>query len=300
MPGAGMRMDERGASRYRPAGLRTLLAGLLLCALPAGGTSGQAWTASLSSSPRSYTAHRAASPIVIDGRLDEEAWSASERTEPFVDIRGDAFPQPEWSTTVRMLWDEECLYVAAELEEPHLWATLAERDDILYRENDFEVFIDPDGDGCEYYEFEVNALGTMFDLFLDRPYREGGRARIDWDAERSRWAVGLEGTLNDPSDRDRGWRVELAIAWADLVPPGSDRTGRAPVPGEVWRINFSRVQWPLRVQDGSYRKDREVEDEDGHPEENWVWSPQGEIDMHIPSRWGAVTFAGRGEGGRDR
>ena len=32
----------------------------------------------------------------------------------------------------------------------------------------------------------------------------------------------------------------------------------------------------------------------GRPERNWVWSPQGVIDMHRPERWGYVQFAGPG------
>jgi hypothetical protein len=29
-------------------------------------------------------------------------------------------------------------------------------------------------------------------------------------------------------------------------------------------------------------------------EDNWVWSPQGLINMHVPERWGWVEFAGSG------
>ena len=82
--------------------------------------------------------------------------------------------------------------MGAELEEPHLWATMADRDAILYREHDFEVFLDPDGDGLAYYELEINALGTEFDLFLDKPYRRKGRAHIAWDIEGLRTAVRLD------------------------------------------------------------------------------------------------------------
>ena len=71
--------------------------------------------------------------------------------------------------------DADHLYLAARLEEPHLWATLTDRDAILYREHDFELFIDPDGDALAYYELEINALGTEFDLFLDRPYNRRAR-----------------------------------------------------------------------------------------------------------------------------
>ena len=246
--------------------------------------------------PREYAAPPAASPPAIDGSLDDAAWRAAPWTEPFVDIRGPGWPDPYVGTRAKIAWDEHFLYVGAELEEPHLWATLAERDAIVYREHDFEVFLDPDGDGLAYYELEINALGTEFDLFLDKPYRRKGRADIAWDIEGLRTAVRLEGTLNDPSDEDAGWSVEIAIPWSALRPPGApaDAAVPTPRPGDAWRVNFSRVQWPLIVVDGRYRKRREPVDWNDHPEENWVWSPQGEIDMHIPEKWGVVRFvAGR-------
>ena len=264
-----------------------------------------------------YVAPRVPAAPVIDGDLDEAAWRDAPWTESFVDIRGEDWPDPMWATRAKITWDTRCLYVAAELEEPHLWATLTERDAIIYRDHDFEVFLDPDGDGLAYYELEINALGTEFDLFLDRPYRSGGSAHIEWDMAGLLTAVRLDGTLNDPSDEDRGWTVEIAIPWSALRPPdgveaedarealparggsaveaGEENAaalepGSAPAPGDEWRVNFSRVQWPLVVVDGRYRKAREPVDWSDHPEDNWVWAPQGEIDMHIPEKWGVVRF----------
>ena len=239
---------------------------------------------------RSYTAYRAPPGIAIDGRLDEDAWKIAPWTEAFVDIRDESHPAPTWETRAKLLWDDEYLYIAAHLEEPHVWATLTERDAIVYRDHDFEVFLDPEGDAVGYYEFEVNALGTMFDLYLNRPYSEGGTADISWDAAGLQWAVHVDGTLNDPTDEDRGWSVEIAIPWRSLVPSGSETVRLRPNDGEIWRVNFSRVQWPLRIADGRYDKVREPVDRSDRREHNWVWSPQGAINMHIPERWGVVTF----------
>lgn len=241
--------------------------------------------------PRSIDAPRASSAILIDGRLDEESWAEAPWTEDFVDIRGAGWPEPAWRTRAKLLWDDSYLYIAALLEEPHLWATLTSRDDIIYRDHDFEVFLDPDGDGLAYYELEINALGTEFDLFLDKPYSKGGKAHIPWDMPGLRTAVYLDGTLNDASDVDRGWSVEIAIPWSDLRPPGS-APAHAPEPGERWRVNFSRVQWPLDMVDGGYEKAVFPTPAERHPEHNWVWSPQGVVDMHVPEMWGVVRFVG--------
>lgn len=118
-----------------------------------------------------YVCQRTPSPLHIDGRLDEAAWQQAADITHFVDISGGNHPAPRYHTTAKMLWDDDYLYVAAVMEEPHVWATLTKRDTIVYHDNDFEVFIDPDGDGHNYFEVEVNALNTVFDLSLTHPYR---------------------------------------------------------------------------------------------------------------------------------
>ena len=232
--------------------------------------------------PAWYAAPRRDGELVIDGRLDEAAWAEAPWTTAFVDIEGAARPLPEHVTRARMLWDDTHLYVAAELAEPHVWGTLTEHDSIIYRDNDFEVFLDPDGDGRWYGEFEVNALNTLFDLRLDRAYNRGGRAIIGWSPPDVHVGVDVRGTLNDPTDVDEAWTVELAIPFACLA----DHTSVAvpPEPGDVWRLNFSRVQWQHDVVDGAYVK------REGVREDNWVWSPQFEVNMHLPRRWGFVEF----------
>lgn len=239
---------------------------------------------------RRYICHRAAGPIEIDGDAGKAAWQDVPWSQEYVDIEGDAKPRPTWRTRHKMLWDDECLYMLAEMEEPHVWATLTEHDSIVYHDNDWEAFIGPEGSNHNYYELEINALATVFDLWLSKPYREGVKADHDWNVRGLRKAVRVHGTLNDPSDTDRGWTVELAWPWEAF--DRHDR-GIAPVPprdGDRWRMNFSRVQWDLEVIEGRYRKVA------GRPEHNWVWSAQGMIDMHQPERWGYVQFTDRGAG----
>jgi hypothetical protein len=234
--------------------------------------------------PLVYACRKTAVPPRIDGRGDDEVWKQAEWTAEFVDIEGDAKPKPRHRTRVKMLWDDECLYVLAELEEPHVWGTLTERNSIIYNDNDFEVFIDPDGDRLNYYELEVNALNTTMELTLPKPYIDGGKYRFVQLAG-LRTAVDVRGTLNDPSDVDGGWTAEIAIPFAGLAELTAG-SGRKPAPGDTWRINFSRVQWLHTVESGKYVK----VPKDQHPEDNWVWSPQGVVDMHRPERWGYLVF----------
>jgi hypothetical protein len=231
--------------------------------------------------PLRYDCSRASSPIRIDGKLDDPAWQAAPWTALFVDIEGEVKPAPRFRTRAKMLWDDTHFYIAAEMEEPHVWATLTKHDSVIFRDNDFEVFLNPTGDALNYFEFEINALNTGWDLFLNKPYRKQGKADNTWEIPGLQTAVAIDGTLNNPSDLDRGWSVELALPWTAFV----ERSGKGrPSPGDQWRVNFSRVEWQHDVVDGKYVK------RPGLKEDNWVWSPQGVINMHVPEQWGYVRF----------
>jgi Carbohydrate family 9 binding domain-like len=236
----------------------------------------------------SFVCHPAEGPIVVDGILDESSWLLAEETDLFIDIEGDLKPKPYFTTRAKMLWDSEYFYVSAELEEPHVWGTLTDRDAVIYHDNDFEVFIDPNSDSYEYYELEINTLGTEWDLLLLKPYRDGAPAINAWDIQGLKTAVHINGTLNDPSDDDSGWSVEIAFPWSVLKECAHKAT--PPEEGDQWRVNFSRVQWQHDVQDNSYVKKINPDTGKSYPEYNWTWAPQGLIAMHYPERWGYVQF----------
>jgi hypothetical protein len=233
--------------------------------------------------PKGYLCRRAPNPPSLGGRFDRGAWADAPWSDDFVDILGSEGPEPRFRTRFKMLWDDEHLYIGAELEDPHVWATLTEHDSVIFQDNDFEVFLDPDGDNHLYAELEINALNTTWDLLLVRPYRDGGPAVNGWEIGGLQTKVAVHGTLNDPSDKDEGWSVGIALPFAAF----RDIAGSPcpPQPGDQWRINFSRVQWRHDIVDGRYCK------VPGLPEDNWVWSPQGSVDMHMPERWGYVQFA---------
>ena len=157
-------------------------------------------------------------------------------TDDFVDIEGDKKPPPRFRTRVKMLWDDRHFYVAAELEEPDVWSYLTDHDAVLFHDLDFEVFLDPDGDNHDYAELEINALGTTWDLLLNRPYRDAGKATNAFEFEGLKSAVHVAGTLNHPGDRDEGWTVEIAFPWSSL--PSFAHVPCPPRDGDQWRLNF--------------------------------------------------------------
>ena len=235
--------------------------------------------------PKKYFAKKTTQKITIDGMASEDDWSSTPFSEDFIDIEGGKVPYQK--TNFKMLWDDDFLYVYARLKENHVWGDIYERDQVIYHNNDFEVFIDPDGDTYNYAELEINALGTEWDLLLDKPYRLGGKANSNWNLKKLQSSVHVEGTVNKFDDLDNGWNVEIALPIDELV--SLKKSGRyLSVLGEVWRINFSRVQWEFEINNGKY--ERKKKEGELLPENNWVWSNQGEINMHIPENWGYLIF----------
>ena len=235
--------------------------------------------------PKTYVVHKISAPIIIDGKADELDWKNTSFSSSFIDIEGIKIPKQQ--TNVKMLWNENYLYVYAKLYEEHVWGDIKKRDQVIFYNNDFEVFISPSNDTHNYGEIEVNALNTIWDLVLNKPYNVGGKPKNKWNLNDLKSAVFIKGTLNGSDDIDEYWSVEMAIplnAFAEL----KNRPKVKPKEGEQWRINFSRVQWDHEITNGVYS--RKKRDNKFLPEYNWVWSNQGTINMHLPENWGYIQF----------
>lgn len=236
--------------------------------------------------PPRYNLLKIADTLQIDGQAKEAAWSKAAWIAPFKHIVDGSIMQRPEETRVKMLWNDEYLYLYVEFKEQHLWATLQQHDSGIFQENAFEVFIDPDGDNQHYLEFQINALGTVWDLLMTKPYRNGGRSLSDWDVKGLKKAVHLMGSLNQPADQDEGWSVELAFPLKNITMGMRAK----PVPGNIWRMNLSRVAWQLKVQNGVYVKEEDAEGKVLEPD-YWVWAPMGMVNLHMPECWGYLILA---------
>lgn len=178
---------------------------------------------------------RAARAPKLDGVLDDEAWKDA---TPLTLVDSLDGRPTQFRTTVRMVWDDEALYVAFDCEDPDVWGTFRSRDDPLYTQEVVEIFIDADGDGRTYDEIEVSPHNVVFDAYF--PARRQGMD-TSWDSGLQS-AVKVAGTLDDASDRDQGWTVEMRIPFARLhaVPH------LPPRPGDRWRFNLYRLELPDR------------------------------------------------------
>lgn len=263
-----------------------------------------------------YTCYRAPARLTIDGDLTKPAWQAAPRSPRFVDV---VTGRPALlDTRAAALWDDEALYVAFWLDEPCVEARITERDAPIFHENDIEVFID--GGDC-YYEFELNALNTIYEVFFvwQNSYRNGRFAGPEFDLHSGhavsfggnydrlgntfwygahprglRWAfpkwdfpglqtaVKIDGTLNDPSDVDSGWTVELAFPWAGMGPLAGGRA-LPPREGDTWGLQFARYQ-KLELMGNVVHT-------------GWAWNRIGSMDNHAPECFTQLHFSEQVAGG---
>jgi hypothetical protein len=209
-----------------------------------------------------HVIRRAPTAPVIDGVLDDAVWKDA---TPVV-LRGSFDGRPAaLRTEARMAYDDAHLYVAFDVEDPDVWGTFRERDDPIYEQEVVEVFLDANADGRTYNELQVSPHNVTFDAYF--PARRQGMD-LSWDSG-MKTAVKVRGTLDDPSDRDEGWRVEMRIPLARLaevphVPPRK---------GDRWRFNLYRLEHHGR---------RQVEGQ--------AFSPLHVGDFHALPRFGWLVF----------
>jgi hypothetical protein len=253
-----------------------------------------------------YTARRTNGPIQVDGKLVEPSWASAERSPRFADmITGE---RAMHDTRAAVLWDDTNLYVAYWVEEPNVAASLTEYGSLIYTNNDVELFV---AGRDAYYELELNAFNTLYEVFFmwEKSYDSGGFAAVSelrlsnpkvrrfggvgfrnhprggrigswaWRFPGIRTAVQVDGTINDASDKDRGWTVEIALPWAGMEwLARADGRALPPRDGDVWRMDFSRFN--------QYKAPPPTRDSGG-----WVWSLHGVWDSHVPECFTIVHFA---------
>ncbi len=179
-----------------------------------------------------------AKPIVIDGSLDDAAWADAVEVAGFSLPWLPGNPPAAAATRAKLLWDQDHLYIAADMDDGDLYADVIEHDGQTWDNDVFEAFLKPALDKPAYYEFQVNAANTQFDCFIPRRGHVGRFRRFHAFGIES--AVKLRGTLDDWTDRDQGWSVELKIPWTSFM-----HTGGRPEPGDEWRLALCRYDYDV-------------------------------------------------------
>ncbi|MBS4197751.1 carbohydrate-binding family 9-like protein [Lederbergia citri] len=257
----------------------------------------------------SYKAYRTKEKIMVDGQLNEKSWLLAQKSPRFVDIinGGPAL----YETRSAVLWDDEYLYVGYWIEEPYVQSEITERDGLIFNENNVELFIDG---GDTYYEFEINALNTIYEVFFiwKDAYKKGGKYDVpefdiyeknvctfggnhdripkyfwngthprglrwafkNWDFPGLKTAVHVDGIINDQNKISKGWTVELAFPWSGMKWLANGRS-LPPVEGDTWKFQFARYEKLISLNKNV----------------GWAWSSIGSDDNHRPEKFTKIEFS---------
>ncbi len=229
-----------------------------------------------------YNCVQVPEPPVLDGDLDDPCWQGIEPLHLRRCVSGNP---PTQATTVRLVWHGDYLYAAWRVCEWNIQDHNRHRNDPVYSEACVEHFLQAPGgfppylDGPHRYcEVDISPTGVIWDGRIENPYdflhynpehRLKFICEPEWDPPEVKCASRISGTLNDDSDRDSGWTLEVQIPLN--APPG----GKTPQIGEVWRLNLYRIHaW-------------------GEPDQELqAWSVVGIPNFHVPQRFGYLRFAG--------
>lgn len=221
------------------------------------------------SAEKTYDIVRTASPIVIDGKLEEAAWQQAPAVGDF------DFPWfkegTKEQTVAKLLWDDEFLYVSWYAHDRHISASVTQRHGPVSNDDCVEIFISPNPDKVKnYYTFEINAIGTM----LNRARTDWWTGPPTWEPEGVRYRATYQGQARkDESSEDTHWIVEAAIPLRNFA---RDAAHTPPRHGDRWRLNLQRLGGLTNKQAST-----------------WAPLPAGVRSFHTPEAFGWVQFVNK-------
>lgn len=247
----------------------------------------------------------------LDGDLSKDVWQEVPWSPRFVDVIGN---NPAiLDTKAAVAWNEDYLYVAFDCDSPYPKASMKNKGDLLWQDNDIEIFIDG---GDTYYELQVNGFNTIYeafyiwrDAYLENPiYRKqaefdviennarvfGGNhdrtglhfwngshprgnrwAFLNWEIEGLETAVKVHGQLNDDTSPSDRVTYEIKIPWKSMKWLAEGRS-YPPKEGDIWKIFFARYE-NLNLNGEEIPV-------------GWSWDYIGSDDNHRPELFTPITF----------
>jgi len=228
--------------------------------------------------PLKYTCCRTEKPVVLDALLDDQVWKkAAPMKDWTICVDNKRLYQPvSFATTAWMCWDTDNLYLGWECADPDIKGKRTKKDEDVWEDDAFEIYIDPDGDGKNYVEIEISPLNNCLDLLIPAPWIVPWKEAAKFNVADMKYVTRVYGTLNFKDDTDEKWVGEIMIPFVSL----SDATTTTlpvnlpPKNGDVWRIQCYRAEHGNKVKGG-------VE---------WnAWSPTKA--PHNPGEFAYVTFS---------
>ena len=214
--------------KLEPAALHIplILTVILMAASPVGAQQAErpAEPASPSSLARQLAVARAAlrdGDVLVDGNITETAWQAAPLISGFVTSEPLDGGEPTRQTAVRILFDEDAIYIAARMwDHPDsIQRQLVRRDERGPYMDWFGFAIDPSHDRRTGYHFKVNAAGVQQDIYISDDSREDSNWNAVWES-----AVASDSL---------GWTVEARLPLSQIRYEATDGP-------QTWGLNLFR------------------------------------------------------------
>ena len=209
------------------------------------------------------------SPITVDGVINEPVW---EKAKPIPFVVPVSFKAPISRTEARMVYDRDSLYVAFKACDEDIWGILTERDSATYTEDVLEIFFKTHPDKDPYFIFEMNVRNAVMDAYVRKRNAAGSIMRwSQWDCAGIKMASKVKGTVNNWTDRDEYWTLEVAIPFASIPTLG----GNVPVKGAHWIFNLGRFDYSIYLPKG---------------QELTASAPLSAVSFHLFEDWTELVF----------
>jgi hypothetical protein len=230
-----------------------------------------------STESNNFKASKATTQIVIDGKKEEKDWSRTEAAtfDYFYHYDTVIKNDDKQKTIFRMLWDEEFLYVFFESDDKYLTAREKVRDGVPFFDDCAEIFLSPAPEiFSTHMGFEVNLYKTSNDFLFMTDFYKGQPGVLKAFNPEFKVETTLKGTLNDNSDIDQGWTMEMAIPLKLFFKIDTYASVKA---GAKWtflalRQERNEVEGNRRITSSIFSIDEE------------------KIDVHEPNKFGFLYF----------
>ena len=217
-----------------------------------------------------YVCKKISYSLELTGKMDDPLWEEAESLTLLDAITGKP---GKFSTQVRVLYNKNYLYVGFQCQDDYIWGSVTERDDPIWNEECVEVFLNPASCGHQYYEINVSPKNVVFDAcIINSRTPQNSTAKFqslkEWNLDDIHTATHVDGKT-DIQGKAKSWTAEFAIPFAELY--GAPNI--PPKVGDVWRVNFYRIDSPEKNQI-----------------EHYAWSKTERPAFHLPWRFGYLKF----------
>lgn len=213
-----------------------------------------------------YTCKFISHNINIDGSLTDPAWQLAENARFYIP---ETLEEPESKTEAKILYSKDYLYVGFKAYDKDIRSVLTEQDSQTCLEDCLEIFFKPFEDNDSYYNFEINALGTVYDaLSMSRPPIAKW---AQWDCKDLQVGINICGEINNPEVVDEYWQMEVGIPFASL--PSLE--GKSPRQGDIWKFHLARYDYSRFLAGGV---------------ELCSTAPLSRVDFHYHEEWIPLIF----------